>query len=80
MPTDIQKIREFLSYRASVEVRDEAKQALYQLERWGGKIVEFLDSFEDSYENSELAKEALALQEEGLNLGLKKVYPWTKEG
>lgn len=50
-----------------------------KLQRWGGKIIEFLDSFEGSFEEDELTSEALDLQEEGLNLGLQRIYPSRKE-
>lgn len=49
------------------------------LQTWGGKIVEFLDNFEGSFEEDELAQEALALQKEGLKLGLVRVFPSEKE-
>lgn len=49
------------------------------LQHWGGKIVEFLDNFEGSYEEDDLAQEALSLQKEGLKLGLVRVYPAEKE-
>ncbi len=61
-----------LSDLEAIQVRD-------KLQLWGGKIVEFLDNFEASFEDDELAQEALALQEEGLNLGLKRIYPPEKE-
>jgi len=78
---DVEKIREGLSYRPRGEVRNEARQTLDRLLRWSGKVIEFLDSFEGSFVEDELAIEALSLQEEGLNLGLQRVYnPPEKEG
>lgn len=44
------------------------------LQHWGGRIVEFLDSFEGSFEDDELANEGLKLQKAGLKLGLKRVF------
>jgi len=77
---DVEKILAGLSYRPRVDVRSEARQSFKKLQHWGGKIIEFLDSFECSFEDDELAQEALSLQEEGLNLGLKRIYPPEKDG
>jgi len=44
------------------------------LQHWGGKVVEFLDNYEGSFEEDELAIEALALQRSGLKLGLVRVF------
>lgn len=68
------------------------EERLAALKNWGGRVVEFLDEFEgmDDGEN-ECALEAKALQEEGLKLGLVRIYPpkkkecsgcghWSQEG
>ncbi len=53
---------------------------LKRLKEWGGKVVEFLDNFEGSFEDDEVANEALSLQKEGLNLGLVRVFPPGEDG
>jgi hypothetical protein len=44
-----------------------------KLQQWGGKVVEFLDSFEGSFEEDDLASEGLKIQREGFKLGLRRV-------
>jgi hypothetical protein len=79
MATEVQKIREGLVYRPAVNIRTAARQALNRLEHWGGKMIEFMDNYEGNFEDDELAQEALALQGEGFNLGLKRFYPSPEE-
>jgi hypothetical protein len=45
---------------------------------WAETVLEFLDVFEGSFEEDETAQEGLALQEQGLNLGLSRNVVITK--
>lgn len=80
-PSAIPAEPNFLKTCESVSPKDREalNERLAALENWGGRVAEFLDYFDGSFEDDEGAQEAQALQEEGLKLGLVRIYPPKKD-